>query len=452
MLEQTGRATICLALLVIVLFAPALGGGFIYDDQVLLVDNPRLIHGTVSSAFTSDYWGFLGRGPWNYLVYRPLAILSFTALQRTFGLSPFALHSTGILFHAAATVSLYLLLLGIGQSAAVSMAAALLFAVHPLHVEAVAWMVGLTETQSDALTLASLACFVHRKPRWSWALAALAVFTKEGAALMPVLVFALAWLCIKPHNWRSAMGAAWPFAAIDAAYFGARLAVLGGPPAGALRTPFAALRIYPAITAQYVKNLFWPWPLTITYDPPSRALVIAVWLGIALYVILAARCRDHALRSDLILCGVLIAVPFSVPILTAPLREPALLVQDRMCYVATTGACLLIAVLLARMPRRVLPVGCLLLATAGAVATHRQIEFWHDEEPFWRHALDVTPDSALASVCLARVMFLEMRFEEARGVLEEAARRNPNEKTVREYLEHLRNGQFPESLPGPKAP
>src|ERR1035438_10876315 len=84
----------------------------------------------------------------------------------------------------------------------VSMAAALLFAAHPLHVESVEWMSGMTETQVGALTLGSLACFAYGRRRWSLLLAAAAMLTKETALILPALIFVLAFLyCSEQHRW-----------------------------------------------------------------------------------------------------------------------------------------------------------------------------------------------------------------------------------------------------------
>src|SRR5580658_593789 len=179
------RAAFWPALLTVLLFAPCLGGALIYDDLPLLVNTDRIVNATVPDAFTGNYWGLTDGKDWKYMHYRPLVTLSFSGLHRIFGLSPFAFHSAGILMDAVAAASFYWLLLALGQPPSVAMAAALLFAVHPLHVEAVAWNVGLAETQSGALVLGSLACFAYGQRGWSWAFAALAIFTKESAVILP---------------------------------------------------------------------------------------------------------------------------------------------------------------------------------------------------------------------------------------------------------------------------
>jgi len=126
-----------------------------------------------------------------------------------------------ILMHAVATACFYWLLLGLRQRQSVAMAATLLFAVHPLHVEPVAWMIGLTETQAAVFTLASLACFAWGQANRGVLLAIPAVFTKEGGMILPVLVFALEWWRTPEpakDKARAAIRAAVPYAVIAAVY------------------------------------------------------------------------------------------------------------------------------------------------------------------------------------------------------------------------------------------
>src|ERR1017187_4641781 len=205
------RPAAWLFLLCAFLYAPGLGGGFVYDDNRLLIDNDRLIKASPRLAFTSDYWGDPPQA-WRSLHYRPLSMLAYSGIYRAFGLSPFAYHGASILLYAAAAASLYWLLMGLGYSGAISLAAAVLFVVHPLHVEAVAWLAGLPETLSGALVLGSLACFAHGRRAWSWALAAAAILTKESALALPALIFVLAYLnCSAHRKARSALAAATPY-------------------------------------------------------------------------------------------------------------------------------------------------------------------------------------------------------------------------------------------------
>jgi tetratricopeptide (TPR) repeat protein len=441
------RAAIWPALLTIVLFAPCLGGGFIYDDLPLLVETDRVVTATPHLAFTTEYTGFTQPKDWQYSVYRPLVVLTFSGLHRLFGLSPFAFHFVSMLMNAAATACFYWLLLALGQPRSVAMAATVLFAVHPLHVEPVAWVVGLAETQSGAFVLASLACFAYGKRGWSWLFAALAMFSKESALILPALIFVLACMYNgepyrrEPHNVAkrkrraavTAVLAAMPYALVAAVFVVIRTMVLTRPPQGApARALLMALRQGPNVLAQFLKGLFWPWPLAVHYELAGRGVILEVLCGAALLVLVALRFKT--LRDDLALCAALILLPLIIPVMTSPLRSQWLHVGDRLAYLSTTGACLLAAVLLARLPRRGLFYACMLLAPLGALGCYLQTEFWDNSEIFWKHTLQVTPASQPAALNLAYTLYLDERFIEAERVYREALRYHPNDKELLQSL------------------
>jgi hypothetical protein len=444
------RAAIWPALLTIVLFAPCLGGGFIYDDEPLLVEKDRVVKATPREAFTSEYAGLTEQKDWPFMVYRPFVVLSFSGLHYLFGLSPFAFHSASILMNAVATASFYWLLLALGQRPSVAMAATVLFAVHPLHVEPVAWIVGLSETQSGALVLGSLACFAYGKRGWSWLFAALAMFTKESALILPALVFVLAWMH-SPETRKglvavAATTAAMPYAMLAAVFVAVRTMVLLRPPPGAVtKALLVGLRQSPFVAAQYIKGLFWPWPLAVHYELAGRGVVFAVLCGAALLTWLAMRFKT--LREDLALCAALILLPLILPVMTSPLRNQWLHVGDRLSYLSTTGACLLAAVLLARLPQRGLLYGCLLLAPLGALGSYLQIGVWDNNETFWKHTLEVTPTSQPAALNLAYTLYLDQRFAEAEKVYRDELRYHPDDEDLKQSLAAMRGGRLAPSRP-----
>lgn len=433
------RPLLWLVLLCIALYASSLGGGFVYDDNHLLAENDRLITASPRLAFTSDFWGSPPQA-WLSMHYRPLAMLAYSGIHSIFGLSPFAYHAANIAMHAAATGSFYLLLVALGYGGGIALAASMLFAVHPMHVESVAWMSGLTETMAGAFVLGSLAFFAHGRRRWSWVLAAAAVLTKESALALPGLVLALAYLnCSEDRKWRAAISAAVPYALIDAVYLAARWIVLPRPPREIVLRVFAAR--WPAIpesAAHYLRWMLCPWPLAIHYELPGRLLVGFAFALAAAWIFLMM--NQPTWRDDLALCGALMALPLVAPVLTSPMMPHWLQAQDRYAYVAVAGACLLLALFLDRLPLpgRTLLLACLFLVPLGALGTYLQLSFWQSDETLWTHTLEVTPSSQTAAINLARDMYLEGRFHEAEKVTLEALRYRPEDPELRELLRDLR--------------
>lgn len=160
-----GRWLLASALLVLLLalvaHAPALHGtGFTLDDVPIVAENPRLdVRGwdDLVALLRSDYWGDpLGEER----LWRPLALLTFAAERRLHGGHPDGYHALNVLLHGlAAGLSLWLFLPALGSRRA-ALLGALLFALHPVHAEATAGVVGRSELL--ALLLVLLAFLSHR--------------------------------------------------------------------------------------------------------------------------------------------------------------------------------------------------------------------------------------------------------------------------------------------------
>lgn len=420
------RWLLVIALLTVALYAFSLGGGFVYDDEQLLVETPRLVTASAKLAFTSDFWG-LPAGAWRSLHYRPAAMLAYSSVYRLFGLSPFAFHSANILLHVAATLALFYLVTGLSLDDKVALAAAALFAVHPLHVEAVAWMAGLTETLVGAAMLGSLALFVHRRYALSWVLASVAMLSKEGALILPALVLVLA-----TGTWKERIKRALPFAVMAVAYLAARMLVLPRPPQGALlRLLTAGLPDMPAVAAQYVTELFLPWPMALHYELPGVWTITAAAVIAILWVALG---RIKEIRTGMVAAAALAGLPLLLPVVTSALMVEFLKVQDRYAYLSTAGACLAAAIYLRRLPARGLLYACLLLVPLGALGTYLQIQVWQDNESLWTHTLKVTPSSKPAALNLGYSLYVESRFYEAERVYRNALQIRPADTELKKML------------------
>ena len=193
---ENRRAAVLLLAACLVPFANGLGGDFTYDDKAIVRDDPRIRSiETFGQLFETSYFG----GPRGTgTAYRPMLLASFAAEWWIHGGKAMPFHAVNLLLHAAATLLLWRLLVRLDFGDATSLAAALLFAVHPIHVEAVTSLVGRGETQAAVLVL----LFLHLAVRWwrrterrRWLLAfallcyALALLTKESAAAAPALAF-----------------------------------------------------------------------------------------------------------------------------------------------------------------------------------------------------------------------------------------------------------------------
>ena len=244
-----------------VVYANGLTGGFTYDDKAIVRDNPRLrAPERVAEIFTTQYFG----GPRGTgTAYRPALLLSFAVQWWIHGAEPFAFHAVNVLLHVVATWLLAKLLLRLGLAPPAAVGAALVFAVHPIHVEAVTSVVGRGETQAAVLALTFLLFALRfadggRRRGWMLALAlfayALASLTKESAVVAPgLLLLCLIWrregslVARGIGALRQGLPVYAGCAAVVGGVFWARAGVLGGPLKGgatgifALENPLAPL-------------------------------------------------------------------------------------------------------------------------------------------------------------------------------------------------------------------
>ncbi len=263
----------------ILAFVNTVNGAFVYDDLSQIVSNGLIQSPSqLGAALTSDVWAFRsadGDVASNY--WRPTFILWLMFNYALFGVNVVGWHWTNILLHAGIVALVYRLLRALKVDRWQAGAMTILFAVHPVHTETVAWISGSPDL---IMTLpfigAWLAVWSAREAPapWklplAWFLMAVAIFAKESAVLLPVVLFAA--LVITDSEGRKGIGAAAqkaaltvaPFFGIAAVYFLLRLVVLG----------------------QFSQTLPWQWgPLEYLLTFPSilffylRQSLFPMWIG-----------------------------------------------------------------------------------------------------------------------------------------------------------------------------
>jgi hypothetical protein len=265
---------------------------FVSDDFVLLdtvrqgLDLQRL--------FLANWLGESGRGGF----YRPLVILSWWQNHLLFGLQPLGYHLTNIGLHALVASLLYLLVLRLGGWRRVALGTSLLFAVHPVHVEAVAWISGRTDPLCAVFVLAALLFWWSylRTARTSQALLAMGMFvlalmSKEMAIVTPFLVALVSFVPCGPAPAPPARGRRLlpllGFLGILLLYLVVRWLVLGG------LGGYGAER-HLALGGEVATNLrrYLNWllqPLAVAPRTPGGAGILAVTGALALGLLVAWR-------------------------------------------------------------------------------------------------------------------------------------------------------------------
>src|SRR5579862_3241445 len=134
---------------------------YIYDDKAQIIDNPY-VHsfGHLREVLTTPVWSFAAaHGMSNY--YRPVMTFGFLLCYQLFGPVAWGFHLASLLLHAGVVVVLYLLAASLLQSRGAAFAAAALFAIHPIHVESVAWISAVTDLEMTFFYLLTFWCFLR---------------------------------------------------------------------------------------------------------------------------------------------------------------------------------------------------------------------------------------------------------------------------------------------------
>jgi tetratricopeptide (TPR) repeat protein len=441
----------------VLVYANGLTGTFTYDDKAIIRDNVRLRSPeSVVDIFTTQYFG----GPKGTgTAYRPLLLLSFAIQWWIHGGDPVPFHVVNVLLHAAATLLLAKLLLRLALPPPVAVGAALLFAVHPIHVEAVTSLVGRGETLAAALVLGSLLCALRfldgGRRRWIAFAASLLLFlaanlVKESAAVAPALLFLLLATSVDGDRLgpklRSAFSRGLPLyagaAAVLAAVFWLRSEILGGALKGErtgifeLENPLAPL---PPMTraanacAVFVRMLGrLAFPLRLSADESAwsiRPLGLespVAWAAVALVAALAAAAVHRLDRRERSIpaLGFLWMAAAALP--SSNLLFPTgTIFAERLAYLPSAGFCLIAAFGIAGwMPAMDdLSRGRLAaLAAAALLFAMRTIvrnPVWASDETLFTNMLRESPRSAKAHYDYA---YMSAQIGERRRALEHYVR------------------------------
>ena len=432
---------VCLALAAaaVVPFAGSLRGAFVYDDVKQIVGNPLIQDPRqVVRAMASDVWAFKGdRGEaWsNY--WRPGFVLWLILNHRLFGVrDPLGWHAANVALHAAVTLLAYAVLLRLGLAWRLAAAVCLLFAVHPVHVESVAWISGSPDPLAASLLLGALWAAISggesRRPVL-WALAVLlhtaALLVKEIAVLFPVVV-AVAWWTAGAGGARRerlsrALRAAAPFAVASAVFLAARYLVLGR---AQVATPWrmglpGILLNAPQLLVFYLRQSLWPVTLGPSY--PLRAVrpgavdAARFWIPLGLVTMagLLAWGLVHGRRVGQI--GLAVFLVLLLPAFNIDAFIPEQVVHDRYLYLPLLGV--LMAVV--RAPQRAEGLALALAACLSlplAVATARYAAAWTSERGLWERGVRTDPGSSSNWAEYARALLQEGQVDAAREAVDRA--------------------------------
>lgn len=441
-------------------YAQTLAFPFVYDDKMLITDNPYITSFRyLPRFFTMHLWDSFNVHFVNF--YRPL-LLSWSLLNHAlFGFHPTGWHLTNILLHVTATYLVCALVEKFCGDRGIAIITGLLFAVHPVHLEVVAWISAASDLLLTVFVLASLLCYLksmqglHEK-RWlimARLSYAAALLSKEPAVMMPAMVFALVWLQRGPQEGlqgkaSASLKAAVPFGLMVFIYFVIRWFVFGTEHYESLNTPSVAtmFRSIPLVVCFYLKLLVFPFRLSPLYDVPDvqsvaqMIFVVPVLLIAAIAAIIFFWWR--ATRSNTILFACLWGL-WLVPALYLRSFSSDKKVGDRYVYLASIGFCILLAAAIRRIrvpsrytfARPIAQIAAIMLVALTLIAgTLAEETYWSSDILLFYRALEIAPKNDFAKENLSAALMSQEHFAQAVPLLLDVVKRQPQRWNILAYL------------------
>ncbi len=425
-----------MALLVVLVYAPVIRYDLVnFDDDVYITDNPQVLAGLtmrgVGWAFGSFHAGY----------WIPLTWLSYMADVSLQGGSPGSFHLTNLLLHAAAAALLFLLLGRMMGALGPALLAAALFAVHPVHVESVAWVTERKDVLSGFCFMLTLLAYIRylRRPDMTRLLAvaalfALALMAKPMVVTLPFLMLILDWWPLgrfKDIPARRLLLEKVPLLlpAATAGFLTIVAHARGGVIAPLRQFPLGerAANLLVSIV-RYLRMLIFPSGLAVLYPLPLGGvpgwMTAAALVGLALLSWLVI---NHRRRLPSVAAGWGWFTVGLVPV-SGLFQAGSQALADRFLYLPAIGIYLAaVGVLYQLTQRRAWRCAAFLLLVPLALAARRQVGYWTDSETLFQRAVTVTQENAVAHHNLARSLVDKGRVEEGVGHFHEALRIDPGD-------------------------
>jgi tetratricopeptide (TPR) repeat protein len=437
-------------------YANTLVNSFTYDDFLYVLNNPLVTNPSLRGFFTATRFSN---------VFRPVTFASFSLNWVIGNIHAAGYHLLNLLLHAAVVVLLYFvlrkLLEHMDRADTIAFVAAALFAVHPIHTEAVASIVGRSELLAALFLLG--AWLLHLYDQWIPALACfvLAMMAKESAVAFIPLVVAGDYVRGQWKPLARYAGILLAGVAYAAVLFRAQGGVFGEHGVDPLDNPLAQLpprlRILNALRVawKYVGLLIYPARFSYDYSYNAisvyndwkhtlpAAIAAAVVVGLWIWAV-------RARRSEWVLAGVIYLGAFAA---TANILIPTgTIMGERLAYLPSAGFCVLVATAWIFLEKRQATVAwsllILVLAALGARTMVRNRD-WKSNFTLYSSAESVVPNDSRMHANLGGFYMDNGNLELARTELQTALRIYPNFPDANEFygLTEVRLGHDDAALP-----
>lgn len=442
-----------LALFTGVLYSGTLYFKFVWDDGPQIVDNPliRTWH-SLSRVFVSDLWYHTAR---SQIYYRPLFVAWSILNYGIVGLQPWGWHLGAILLHIGATLAVFWLSRRLGLEYWTAALAALIFALHPVHIECVAWISAASDSMVTMFFALAFGAFLNASAtetsrKFAWRIASLfflacALLTKEMAVSFTALIGIYVWFSsCDEKRWsqklRAALVAMVPYALVTVLYAVLRQRVLGHS-ASRLDVGHGfgdMVLTLPYVLAVYLRQLLLPWGLTgLYYTPYVTSKIVSQFVFPVLILLLVAgliffwarKSRDWVIAFAG--CWLLIGL---APALNIRIFGNGDFVRDRYMYLPSIGFAILAAKGIRLLPalrgvsaKAVQGIVIAVVCVSYVGMSLPQQAYWDSDLVIYMRGYQLYPQNPYAAIGLGREYSRRGAHDRAITLVEEAVRNNPND-------------------------
>jgi tetratricopeptide (TPR) repeat protein len=440
---------VCLLIVVatLLLYNPVNGHPFVnYDDTGYVTDN---LHVRQGLSWDGIVWAFTTTEQANW---HPLTWISHEIDYSLFHLNPAGHHFVNLLIHALNAALLFLLLMWGTKRLGASLFVTLVFALHPINVESVAWIAERKNVLSTLFFLLALAAYgwYAIKPGIKRYLAVVSLFAmslmaKPMMVTFPFLLLLIDWWPLdrlKENNIGKLVLEKTPLLALSIA--SSAITMIAQQAGGATRSTLQfslGVRLENAIVAYatYLWKTMWPTRLAPMYPYPANG-VLAWQILLSLAVLAGISATVFVFREKrYLLVGWLWFLGTLVPVIgLVQVGDQAM--ADRYAYVPLIGIFVMIAFSLADLacarnlgiaPRAVVIAG---IALALCFATYRQLGYWSNNLYLWSHTLAITQNNFIAENNMGGALLLAGHAYEAHEHFLRASQINPHDPMSRSNL------------------
>lgn len=419
-----------MALVILALYAPTLWYQYTYmDDHGLIVENFKFIGNirNILPAFTQDAFG--GQGT----IYRPLLTVSFMLDAVWSGVRPWGYHLTNILIHIACCILLFQLLNTFLARTASAVFLTLIFAVHPVLNQAVAWIPGRNDSLLAMFALATALAFIRyvQSRKWHWLgayflLSLGALFTKESAVLLPLIFIPVYGFVLKRK--RESIIKLLPlflgwFFILFFWYYLRKMAL----PGDSQLSEMTSNGLYENVNGMlgYFGKIFFPFNLAAIPVPLDTTLIYGI-VALTLFVLLFA--LKGIKDKPLFILGAAWFLLFLAPYFVNSSGYANFL--EQRLYLPMTGLVLMLGqskalanLDLGKTGQRYLVAGLILLLSVLSLVHNRN---YRNGEIFWEYTVKTSPKLFYVHDMLGKVRFQNGEYAEALASFREAASLKPD--------------------------